>query len=173
MLDIFVDENSTINLVEVYMVCGPKKEFGYTMGYVTQNSKLMTSLQDAYGIPTKQVLCEYIHRDMIYVFDRADDRQRATRKIASKEWEQLPFYIVGYQEEQLPVHRFPSVSEITSQRIIQRTQFRVSNRIYVYIDYDESKQYSYTIRYQHASNVDVKKMDQDVERVMRIFKRCV
>jgi ketosteroid isomerase-like protein len=161
-----------VNVIEIYIIRGGKKEYGYDAGWSKPPFKLVQHLQDTYGSGTKQKLQEYIHSDMVYVFDRSDDRQRVYRKIAMKECDQSPFYGVGYNEETLPVHHFPCVSTITMQREIQRTVYRINNRIHIYVDVIDG-QTSYTIRYQHAANVDMRKIEADVERMMNGFRRCV
>lgn len=155
-----------INLVEIYWV-RRKVEYGYEMN---GNVKCLRALQDAYGSGTKQKLFEYVHGDMVYVYDRADDRQRLSRKIVMKEWEIMPFYGVGYKEEILPSHMFPCLDNLTHKQEIDRTTIRVNNRIFITMDVTNSQTMFY-IRYQHANNVDVRKMEMDMDRIMNIMKR--
>jgi hypothetical protein len=166
----FLVEDPNVNLVEVSLYRS-KQSFGYEVGWSKPNVKLTEALEDTYGSGFKQNLMEYVHRDMVYVYDRYDDRQKVYRKIPQNENDHNPVYGVGYKEETLPVHRFPCTSEVTTRQQIRRVQYRVNNRMFIHDDEDEDKNHYYTIRYQHSTNVDLKKMEQDFERALALFKR--
>jgi hypothetical protein len=164
-------QDDEVNLVEVYWVRG-KKEYGYELGWENPSLKCFRQLQDVYGSGTKQQLVEYTNNDMIYTFDRSDDRQKVSRKIAMKEWELMPFYGIGYKEEVLPIHMFPCTNPLTKRQDIDRTIIRVNNRMHAILDV-VNEQTIYYIRYQHASNVDMKKMEGDMDRVLALIRRSV
>lgn len=114
----------------------------------------------------KMKLKDYHHRDMCYTYDMENDGQRVVRKIMQMEDTTKNLYIAAYEEDVLPVHRFPCVQEITHETQYERTSYRINSRTYLYHDREDGWEYVY-IRYQHAPNVDTKQMQADIHRVLR------
>lgn len=119
----------------------------------------------------KETLTEYYHRDLCYTYDKSNDAQRVTRKIACSENTHRRWYAMSWLEETLPSHRFPSTTEIVHQEVIQRTSYRVHHRIFFIHDIDASNFHYYYIRYQHSEHVDMKKIQADVSRVMQLISK--
>lgn len=107
----------------------------------------------------------YIHRDIMYSYDLSNDAQKVTRQIFEKDAKLNSLYAISYEEEVLPCHRFPCTDEIVHESLLLRTTYRINNRVMLIYDKDE-KEYVY-IRYQHASNVDIGKMNQDINNCLR------
>jgi hypothetical protein len=108
---------------------------------------------------------EYHHRDMVYSFEAETDAQRAWRKTLQMDQWSKPYYIASYLEETIPVHRFPCTQEVAYEVDVHRTSFRINNRMFLYHDREHEHEYLY-LRYVHAPNVDVKKMQQDLDRTL-------
>lgn len=115
----------------------------------------------------------YFYRDLAYSFDASNDAQRVVRQTFLKDCVSADrCYVLSLQEDVLPCHRFPCVSDITHKTEIERRVHRINNRIFVYHDYDKSENMSYLyVRYNHASNVDVNKMNQDIHTIVRKLMR--
>ena len=115
----------------------------------------------------------YCHRDLSYSYDIATDGQRCVRQTWCKDrFIDDNFYVVGFQEDVLPCHRFPSTREIVHETNILRQVYRMNNRICLHQDFDEKENTSYLyFRYQHAENVDITKMNQDLGNAMRKLMR--
>ena len=116
----------------------------------------------------------YYYKDYQYSYDLSNDAQRVTKRIHT--YDSNPharMYIVGYNENVLASHRFPTTAEISNTNIIERTSFRINNRLFIYNDkvYDESigdNPYEYIYaRYNHSPQVDLKHMQTDIERIVR------
>jgi len=121
----------------------------------------------------------YYYKDYNYSYDLSNDAQRVTKKIHT--YDSNPhsrIYVVGYNENVLASHRFPTTSEISNVNIVERTSFRINNRLFIYNDkvYGENdkentdpdlySEYIYA-RYNHSPQVDLKHMQTDIERIVR------
>lgn len=136
-----------------------------------QPAKLNNRLTNA----TKQEIKEYFHRDLVYLYDLQNDGQRVYRKLPQKEYANGNLYAIAYIEEVLPSHRFPCTDEIAHEHVINRTSYRINNRMYFVHDVDESSKHTYYIRYNHADNVDLKKMQLDLDKFIamtRLARTC-
>lgn len=108
---------------------------------------------------------EYNHRDLTLSYDLENDAQRVIRKSLQKSCAISQWWAASFEEDVLPIHRFPSTQEITKEGHLTRTSFRINNRLFLYIDKEDDWEYLY-IRYQHAPNVDLSKMQNDLDRLM-------
>lgn len=122
------------------------------------------------GNGSKQELKEYYHNDMTYVYDLSNDGQRVYRKLAQQEYSHKNVYAVSYIEEVIPTHRFPCTNEITHETSIHRTTYRINNRTFFIHDQEGDLHYYY-IRYQHSQNVDIRKMQADMDKTFTILAR--
>lgn len=123
---------------------------------------------------TPQHFLEYHHRELCYVYDTANDGQRVLQKKVIASSSQRPFVAYAYQEDQLPPHKFPCVSEVTHKQEIERTTYRINNRLFFIVDVEKEGENTWTyyyVRYQHAPNVDTKKLEDDLRNVLKQCKR--
>ena len=116
-----------------------------------------------------QVLTEFSHRDLVYTYDRSNDAQR----LCQRSWLHDDFhgshYTVVFQEESLPTHRFPCTQEINEQRTLHKIHYKINNRIYLMLEKENDTWIIY-LRYQHASNVEMDKMNQDWKEVVQLLQ---
>ena len=122
-------------------------------------------------------IIEYYYKDMIYTYDLSNDAQKVFRKTVLQDYtspRNNKMYCVSYNEETLPIHRFPSTNEIINKEEITRTTYRINNRIFVYHDKYESKNIEYIyIKYNHSENIDIKKMQEDIEKTIKIILKYI
>lgn len=164
-----VDEES-INCIEVYIAMQKddrKIEVGKRTPfqlYFMQNANLSN-------------IREYHHKDLTYIFDLADDGQKAIRRILIKDTYIGNIYALSYKEDVLPSHRFPCTDDISHKNEIERKIYRVNNRMFVYYDKvkekDDTIYYYVYIRYNHAQNVDLKKMQIDMDNTIQRLEKEV
>jgi len=107
-----------------------------------------------------QQLTEYYHRDLIYSYDRSNDAQRTYQRTWIQDDLQGSMYTVAYQEESLPTHRFPCLQEINEKKTFHKIHYKINNRMYFILEKDETD-WTFYLRYNHASNVELDKMNQD------------
>lgn len=170
MMDLDTLVSSSCNQVEIY-VCPQAVHHESANSISVGWTKPLPSLPTAFGNGTHQDLKEYHYRDMTYVYDIANDGQRVYRKLAQKEHSRDNLYGVSYIEDTIPSHRFPCTTDITHECNMTRTTYRINNRMFFVHDIDDTGMHYYYVRYQHSPNVDVKKMQQDLNRTLASIKR--
>lgn len=154
------------NYVEIY-ICPDivRNEREIDVGHATT-----LQIGSGFGNGTKQEMKEYHHRDMAYIYDLENDGQRVIRKSPQSMFIQGNMFAASFQEEVLSSHRFPCTKDIAHSTKITRVTYRINNRMFLVHDKDENSNYYY-IRYHHSNNVDIRKMQQDLDRVIGQLKK--
>lgn len=163
---------SSINIIETYICPESTANLGSDPVLVGWDRDIPFTINHS-TTPTFQTVKEYHHRDMTYIYDLENDGQRVVRRLAQKEDTAggNNVYTVAYTEEVLPTHRFPSTRDIAHSEITKRKSYRINNRLHFIHDEDEDgRLHYYYFRYQHADNVDVRKMQHDFDRTFRCIQ---
>jgi histidinol phosphatase-like enzyme len=121
----------------------------------------------SFHLENPQEEIQYHHRDMSYVFDTTNDTQKSYRRMLKRELFYRNLYITAFQEENIPSHCFPSTQDIsTTARIVRHTQ-KINNRMHWIYEKDESENWITYIRYQHVPNIEITKMQKDLEKTIQ------
>lgn len=156
-----VDDNN-VNIVEIYSSPEYIKDLQDTYMIPVRWPKPL----DSFSLDNPQNEIQYYHRDLCYTFDVDNDAQRGFRRIVKKEMFYKNLYIIAMYEESVPSHRFPCTQDISlTSRITRHTQ-RINNRLSWIYEKDENDSWISYIRYNHAPNVEMTKMQGDLERTI-------
>lgn len=172
-MDITTLVTDNTNIVDIY-ICNtdPTKNTDWaTIGWDKPPAALPN-----FGKGTSQYLIEYHHRELSYIYDTANDGQRVLKRTFLGMQRHRPFIAYAYLEDQLPSHKFPCVNEITYKQELQRVTHRINNRLSFIIDQETCDGETYTyyyLRYQHAPNVDTKKMESDLKYAMTQCRKAM
>jgi len=163
-----------VNCVEVHICHIPPKnnstECKSSIIDVSWNTSLDVSkiLKNYLNFKNSTELVEYYHRDLCYTYDLANDGQRVTRKKIIKDTYGDASYAISFNEEVLPSHSYPCVKEQSNKTKIKRDTYRINNRLYIIHDTHLFSQEEYMyIRYNHSTNVDLKKNEADFQRAYK------
>jgi len=155
-------ERENVNVIEFY--CSPE--------YLT-DIRAVHTIDLRWGKPAESFFLEnpqeevhYYHRDMCYIFDTKNDAQRGYRKILQNEMCYRNFYVVAFQEETIPSHRFPSTQDISCCTRVLRYTHRINNRMSWIYEKNEDGNWTTYLRYNHAPNVEMDTMQKDLERTL-------
>lgn len=158
--------NDEVHVVDIYLCRQPVSA---QVGWVQVGwDKPIASVPSAFGKGTSQKMLEYHHRELCYVYDTSNDGQRVIKRTLAEFKGDGRYAAYAFKEEQLPSHRYPCVDEISHKQEVLRTTYRINNRLSFVVDSETGvdatgSMYYYFLRYQHAPNVDAKKMDMDVK----------
>jgi len=126
-----------------------------------------------------EVLEEYRYKELLYSYFRSNDAQRTIFRQAFNEKmdDSKRVYRLMLQEDVLPSHRFPCSKDVVINERLTRRSFKINNRLYLMEDQIEIQtknkpvfQYHYYIRYIHAQNVDLVKIQQDLDQFISRYK---
>lgn len=153
------------NLVEIYLL--PPGVQASADDHVVDVAWTRPFAGPLFGNGTTQNMKNYHHRDMTYTYDLGNDGQRAVRKLAQHEAFERRLYAIAFMEETVPPHRFPSTRDMTFVEELKRSCYRINNRLFFVHDEDTEGRHYYYFRYQHAENVDLQKVQADLDRAVR------
>lgn len=163
--------NEQTNVVELYLC--PQGRDKYDSGHAVvgwTRDRCFDIQTMGPGHVTK--IQDYYRFDMCYSYDLDSDTQRITRRSVQLEVSDggSPWYGIAWKEEVLPSHRFPCTRSNISRVVTVRKSYRISNRMHLVHDLEDDINYYY-IRYQHAPNLDMTKMQSDFQRAIRVLHR--
>ena len=160
------------NTIEIYLskhIGQPKETHAVNITTDPETKQLLSKFGN--GSFTK--MKNYYHKDYVYTYDLSTDAQRIIKRTYVMDANpHARIYVVSFNENVLASHRFPTTDEINNSNIIERTTYRINNRLFVYNDkvytndLDSYDEYIY-IHYNHSPQVDIKHMQLDIERVVR------
>lgn len=162
-MDLQTYVSDDIDTVEIY-ICPSKVDSSSSQVPIgwSKPCKYLNTLGQGQSMKIK----EFYHRDLLYTYDKDNDAQRVVQKRPIAESVYKHAYIVSSKEDVLPSHRFPCTNEIVHETDVERTSYRINNRMHVCHDKEGSWEYLY-IRYNHSPNVDVKQMQHDLAKTLR------
>lgn len=154
-----------VNLIEIHFGA-PTSD--YTIN-VSRRADNLSAIIGHNGNTTE--LVEFQYRDMTYCYDKSCDGQKVLRKVPLMYEQNGNTHVFVYHEEMLPGHRFPCTTDIDAKLNLTRTTYRINNRIQVIKDkYADGSNVVY-VQYRHAIMVDVKKMNEDLTKLLHKLKQ--
>ena len=116
---------------------------------------------------------DYYFGDMSYSYDLSNDGQRITsRKLVNDVTPAPKLYVMCFKETTLPSHRFPCTRNLSHTSETLRTTYRINNRMFINHDRTDSEAKGYVyIRYNHSTQVDLAKMQNDLDRVINLLMK--
>jgi len=161
-------------------VCSDKREFrdankdrdaGSGTISVVANYQPIT----AFGAGYETHLTNYYFKDIVYTYDMTNDGQRVTKRTFVKDEKHTQgLYVLCLDEDTLPSHRFPCVRDLSHKNTITRRSYRINNRVYLNHDIvheDESVTDALYFKYNHAPKVDVKQIQNDIDRALCVLMK--
>jgi hypothetical protein len=110
-----------------------------------------------------QHFTEYTHRHLVHQYDLATDMQKTFTRALTGDRVVGNCYIASFQEDTLPMHRFPCTLDINDTKSFHRVTFKYNNRLSLIIDKEKNRDgYVMYLRYFHVDNIDLDKMNQDI-----------
>ena len=118
-------------------------------------------------------IIEYVRGDLVYSYDVSNDFQKVIRKVPHVEDIANRTYLIASYEETLPTHRFPCTNDLNNKEQFTRIYYKFNNRIFFIVEKDESGTYTLCLRYNHAYNVDIEKMNEDWKLILTTIERSI
>jgi hypothetical protein len=165
--DFIVDK---VNVVDVYFCAEEQNDIKI----------ISCGWQEVPNIPIKSFknridynIVEYNYKDITYIYDTSNDFQKVVQKncIADKIIGNI--YVAALNEETLPTHRFPCTNEINDMQKYNRIHYKYNNRIFFNIEKDEEGTYVLYLRYNHAYNVDLEKMNEEWKEIYNTLTKSI
>lgn len=115
----------------------------------------------------------YSYKDMTYIYDNSNDSQKVLRRQVVSNFINENVYVVAMSEETVPTHRFPCTYKLNDTQVNNNIHYKYNNRIFFHVEKDVTDRYSIFLRYHHAYNVDLDKMNQDWNFIYKILEKAI
>jgi hypothetical protein len=166
----------SVNRVEIYLTPNKNKSNEiyqtHSVGWSAEQIAYKLRNLKVFGSPFETTAYELVSEDITYSYDLATDSQRAIRKVWKSDNTEGQLYGIGFQEEILPSHRFPSTKDISITQTIDRKQYRINNRIQLIVEtVKDNPEIVIYISYYHSSNVDMDKIERDMSYCLKRLRQ--
>jgi len=174
----FIDDRKNINCIHIYF-SGKNKKIGW-------NSIKFN--RDFINKPQVSKVVHFHNKNLVYRYELENDGQKVfTSAFIHDEYNSKNnLYAVGYNYELLPSHVFPCTDDIQQIVEIETYVFRINNRMFIYLEIENddantnsnnanttnTNTYLY-IKYNHADNMDLTKMQIDLSKTLNWIRRNV
>jgi hypothetical protein len=164
--------NKNVNCVEVYIrnTHTSSKDSSVIPLHGMQKSNIVT-----FGSGHTMTIKNYYYKDLCYSYDTVNDAQRVIKRAHVHDYDAgNGAYVLCINEDTLPSHRFPCVNEVSHTNNVLRTSYRINNRMYVNhesVNEDGVCTEIVYVRYNHAPQVDLKQMQNDMDKVLKLLHK--
>jgi hypothetical protein len=113
----------------------------------------------------------YYMKDKIYTYDLENDNQQVSSKCKInsnliRRDKKYDLFIVSYNKDRFPPYLFPCTDEIDHICSYTIKEFKINNRISLIIRKEDNMNSIY-IEYKHSQNVDIDKMNDNINRLVK------
>jgi hypothetical protein len=164
-------DNDT-NLIEIFLCSNIKKDANVID--VSISEELVNKISNKFK-KTREITYSIFNRcNLSYIYDMSNDSQIVTTKLAYKNKYLYNnrskifnnYYIISYKENKLPTQYFPCTNDIDYKTTYNIKEFRIDNRIIIIIREEEGIYTSY-IQYRHSINVDLDKIQDTLNNLIK------
>jgi hypothetical protein len=157
------------NLLEIY-ICN--KQVSDNVIDITLNDIKIQKLKNKFKNTKIAKYNVFYKNNLSYTYDDSNDNQIVNTKITHKNLYITTkksfgdFYAISYKEDKLPTHYFPCSNDIDYISEIYIAEVKINNRISLIIKTDNNITSSY-IQYRHANNVEIDKVQNTIEMLLK------
>jgi len=182
-LESFTNDNESLNVVQVYLSSGETEVLGDIVDIRVAEEKALSIADAMKARFGKAYVHKYLtlhYQNMQYVYDLDNDGQKTIKTTLLKEdlQDHGAWYFQGLHEETIPSHLFPCTQSLEEESTIDAEHYRVNNRMYVVHEKVAWKgcpgdtYHSFYVKYNHSQNVELSKMQHDINRAIRMLGDC-
>jgi hypothetical protein len=176
-LNEFIDDN--IDLVEIFF-CNKRGDTNVSSNVdVRIDNNIEKKIEERYKKCREERYKAYAMNEKVYTYELSNDNQCVTSKLKRYtkyiENKSDNIYIISSKINKFPQYTFPCTNEIDN--ICQYTikEYKISNRVSLILRIDSNGDgspdiKSLSIEYRHSSNVEIDKINEIVNKLLRIIK---
>jgi hypothetical protein len=157
------------NLLEIY-ICSKQQSDNFIDIMIDDNK--VQKLKNKFKTTKTAKYNVFYKNNLSYTYDDSNDNQIVNTKITYKnlhiktKGSFSDFYAISYKEDKLPTHYFPCSNDIDYISEIYITEIKINNRVTLIIKTDNNITSSY-IQYRHANNVEIDKVQNTIEMLLK------
>lgn len=169
-LNEFIDDD--IDLIEIFF-CNKHDDDTHAINVIIDDN-IEKKVDERYKKCREEKYKSYAMNEKVYTYELSNDNQYVTSKL--KRYTKYiknksdNLYIISSKINKLPQYTFPCTNEIDN--ICQYTikEYKISNRISLILRIDSPDIKSLCIEYRHSANVEIDKINEIVNKLLRINK---
>lgn len=169
--------NDDINLIEIYISTNIKDSKCLN---ISIDKELANKLHNRFKCTRDISYHTFNKNNLSYIYDKSNDSQIVTTKIAhdmklffnkkAKIFNSL--YLISYKEDKLPTHYFPCTNDLDNETIYNIKEYRINNRISLFLK-EENQVFSFYINYKHNNNVDIDKIQETLNNLIKTIEKLI
>ena len=171
-LNEFIDDN--IDLVEIFFC---NKQIDSNLIDVIIDNNIEKKIEERYKKCREEKYKSYAMNEKIYTYELSNDNQYVTSKIKRYtkyiENKSNNIYIISSKINKLPQYTFPCTNDIDNICEYTIKEYKISNRVSLIVRCDNNGSNcikSLSIEYRHSSNVEIDKINELVNKLLKINK---
>lgn len=163
-LENYLDDN--VNIVEIFFVKNilENKMLDIAIGdNIIKNIKYKKNKDENYKM--------YYMNDKIYIYELSNDNQYVISKNMKKNGlikndTKCRLYILSSKIDKYPQYTFPCTNELDNVSEIKISEYKISNRISLNVRVENGINSLY-IEYKHSPNVEIDKMNETINKIIK------
>lgn len=162
----------TFNVLEIF-VC--KKATDVIDVRISKNQEdIIRNIESRFSNAKETSFKSYYMRDKVYTYEIANDNQVVSSKYnilteyISRPKKSADLFMVASKIEKYPPYIFPCTNEIDHSCSYTLKEFKINNRVSVIIRTEDNFRSVY-IEYRHSPNVEIDKMNETINRLLKIM----
>jgi hypothetical protein len=178
-LNEFIDDN--IDLVEIFF-CNKQgtSESATSATSVTNvinviiDNNIEKKIEERYKKCREERYKSYAMKEKVYTYELSNDNQYVTSKLKRYtkyiENKSDNLYVIASKINKFPQYTFPCTNDIDNICEYTIKEYKISNRISLILRCDSPDIKSLSIEYRHSGNVEIDKMNEIINKLLRINK---
>lgn len=163
--------NNDVNIVEVFFCQKADNTLPFQSINTNTAPDAVRTIEARFKNAKETTFKSYFMRDKIYTYEIGNDNQVVTSKYNTHNKHisrNRPYnlFILSSKIEKYPPYIFPCTNEIDHVCTYTIKEFKINNRVSLIIKTEDDIQSIY-IEYKHSPNVDIDKMNEIVNRLVR------
>lgn len=169
--------NDDTNLIEIYIGNNFKKTDNNIDINVSYD--IVNKLYNKFKKTKENINNVFYKNNLAYIYDKSNDSQVVIIRTVYKESFLFNnkaklinnYYILTLKEDKLPPHYFPCVNDIDYITEYKINEIRINNRISIIIKEEKDNIYIIYIQYRHNTNVDLDKIQDTLNNIIKTIEQ--
>ncbi len=166
--------SETFNVLEIFVCQKSSDDKSIDTRLSSRQGDVIRNIESRFSNAKETAFKSYYMRDKIYTYELGNDNQVVSSKYTTfSEYIQRPkktsdLFLVASKIEKFPPYIFPCTDEIDHSCSYTIKEFKINNRVSIIIRTEDEFNSVY-IEYRHSPNVEIDKMNEIINRLLRIL----
>ncbi len=166
--------DDTFNVLEIFVCKKASNDTQINVRIPNIQDDVVRNIESRFSNAKDTTFKAYYMRDKIYTYEMGNDNQIVSSKhhvlsqYISRPRKSLDLFLIASKIDKYPVYIFPCTNEIDHICEYTIREYKINNRVSIVIRTEEDFRSVY-IEYRHSPNVDIDRMNETVNRLLKIM----